>query len=162
MDPWPDKCKRHGVGPPSTRDASRPNAARHPPLKNPELSRKNCTPQRYNEINEWRSLGMTEQGDQDIQPTNDWPTFVHFGCWTLLLVGLWLQWKGAMAFGFFLTIANLTSCFAPLILNSLTFIVLLPFPPKTVARINAYLFVALALVVQIWQLLFWIEGAAAH
>jgi len=80
----------------------------------------------------------------------------------LLFVGLWLHWKAAMLLGFFLTIANLTGCFIPLIANGLILIVLLLFPPKTTAGVNCYLFLTMALIVQIWQFLFWIEGAAAH
>lgn len=94
--------------------------------------------------------------------TGDWGTALHLGIWALLLTGLWFHWKAAMLFGFFLTIANLTGCFIPMITNALIVIALLPFPPKTTDSVNVYLFLVMCLIVQIWQFTFWIQGAAAH
>ncbi|MGJ8629048.1 MAG: hypothetical protein ACSHXB_18965 [Sulfitobacter sp.] len=94
--------------------------------------------------------------------TGGWGTLLHLGFWMLLLAGLWFQWKAAMLVGFFLTIANITGCFIPLIANALVLTVLLPFPPKTTEGVNLCMFVMMGLIVQVWQFSFWIEGAAAH
>ena len=45
---------------------------------------------------------------------------------------------------------------------TIAFVILLPFQPKTTFGVNIRLMLAMGLVVQVWQFLFWIEGVAAH
>jgi hypothetical protein len=92
----------------------------------------------------------------------DRATVIHLGVWVILCAGLWLQWKPAMLIGFLLAVGNITGLFLPLIANALVFVILLPFQPKTTFGVNIRLMLAMGLVVQVWQFLFWIEGVAAH
>ncbi|WP_103259105.1 hypothetical protein [Tabrizicola aquatica] len=67
-----------------------------------------------------------------------------------------------MVIGFLVTVANFTALFLPAGVNLLCLLAVLPFANRSAGLANAGLFFLFALVLQVWQFKFWIDGAAAH